>query len=492
MASLENNFSLLERQLVTFHLGNDEFGADIMNVKEIVRVSEITKVSNAPFYVEGVCNLRGNVLPIIDGRLRFNMEKKDHDENSRVLVIDINGKATGVIVDRVSEVIRVNSKDIEDTPSIMKNDSMDYLNGVIKLDNGNRLIMLLDLFKILKVEEVQNIDAANVDIQMEKTIAYEENEKLNEEQLVSFIVDKEEYAINIMQVKEIIRVIDIVKVPNAESYIEGVASIRGNLVPIVNLRKYLGLEDVEVTDHTRILIVDMGKVTCGIMVDKVSEVKRVTENVIQPPPAIFYGEDGEQLKGIAKLDGGKRLIMILDPTKFIALDKLQQISDISNEKKVDEVYKSIEKQLLDEEQLVTFKLEREEYAIKINYVEEITRMTEVTRIPRAPYFIDGIVNLRGNVIPVLNLRKMFRMEEKEITNSTRIIIVDLDNKKTGIIVDEVSEVLRFEKSFIETPPDVLKNDECKEYIDGVGKLDKGKRMILILDLEKIMSFDKNI
>ncbi|NLZ48495.1 MAG: chemotaxis protein CheW [Clostridiales bacterium] len=492
MASLENNFSLLERQLVTFHLGNDEFGADIMNVKEIVRVSEITKVSNAPFYVEGVCNLRGNVLPIIDGRLRFNMEKKDHDENSRVLVIDINGKATGVIVDRVSEVIRVNSKDIEDTPSIMKNDSMDYLNGVIKLDNGNRLIMLLDLFKILKVEEVQNIDAANVDIQMEKTIAYEENEKLNEEQLVSFIVDKEEYAINIMQVKEIIRVIDIVKVPNAESYIEGVASIRGNLVPIVNLRKYLGLEDVEVTDHTRILIVDMGKVTCGIMVDKVSEVKRVTENVIQPPPAIFYGEDGEQLKGIAKLDGGKRLIMILDPTKFIALDKLQQISDISNEKKVDEVYKSIEKQLLDEEQLVTFKLEREEYAIKINYVEEITRMTEVTRIPRAPYFIDGIVNLRGNVIPVLNLRKMFRMEEKEISNSTRIIIVDLDNKKTGIIVDEVSEVLRFEKSFIETPPDVLKNDECKEYIDGVGKLDKGKRMILILDLEKIMSFDKNI
>ena len=492
MASLENNFSLLERQLVTFHLGNDEFGADIMNVKEIVRVSEITKVPNAPFYVEGVCNLRGNVLPIIDGRLRFNMEKKDHDENSRVLVIDINGKATGVIVDRVSEVIRVNSKDIEDTPSIMKNDSMDYLNGVIKLDNGNRLIMLLDLFKILKVEEVQNIDAANVDIQMEKTIAYEENEKLNEEQLVSFIVDKEEYAINIMQVKEIIRVIDIVKVPNAESYIEGVASIRGNLVPIVNLRKYLGLEDVEVTDHTRILIVDMGKVTCGIMVDKVSEVKRVTENVIQPPPAIFYGEDGEQLKGIAKLDGGKRLIMILDPTKFIALDKLQQISDISNEKKVDEVYKSIEKQLLDEEQLVTFKLEREEYAIKINYVEEITRMTEVTRIPRAPYFIDGIVNLRGNVIPVLNLRKMFRMEEKEISNSTRIIIVDLDNKKTGIIVDEVSEVLRFEKSFIETPPDVLKNDECKEYIDGVGKLDKGKRMILILDLEKIMSFDKNI
>lgn len=109
------------------------------------------------------------------------------------------------------------------------------------------------------------------------------------------------------------------------------------------------------------------------------------------------------------------------------------------------IFKTIEKQLLDEEQLVTFKIDKEDYAIKINFVQEITRMTEITRIPRAPYFIDGIVNLRGNIIPALNLRKLFEMNEKQVTDSTRIIIVDLNNKKTGIIVDEVSEVLRFEK-----------------------------------------------
>lgn len=486
MASIENNLSLAERQLVTFHLGNDEFGADIMNVKEIVRVSEITKVPNVPSYVEGVCNLRGNVLPIIDGRTRFNMEKKDKDENSRVLVIDINGRATGVIVDRVSEVMRINSSEIEVTPSIMRTENMDYLSGVLKLDNGNRIILLLDLLKVLNVEEVQNIDLKDFDTNLEKVNNLSEQEKLNEEQLVSFMVDREEYAINIMQVKEIIRVIDIVKVPNTEDYIEGVVSIRNNLLPIINLRKYFGLEVSEINDHTRILIVDMGKVTCGIMVDKVSEVKRVQESLIQPPPSIFSNEE-EPLKGVAKLDGGKRLIMILEPTKLISLDKLEKISGI--EENTQENFKTIEKQLLDEEQLVTFKIDREEYAIQINSVQEITRMTEITRIPRAPYFIDGIVNLRGNIIPALDLRKLFEMDEKEITDSTRIIIVDLDNKKTGIIIDEVSEVLRFEKSLIESSPDILSKGKSNKYIDGVGKLDNGNRMVIILKLDQIVNFN---
>ncbi|NYC27565.1 purine-binding chemotaxis protein CheW [Clostridium saccharobutylicum] len=385
--------------------------------------------------------------------------------------------------------MRINSSEIEATPSIMRTENMDYLSGVLKLDNGNRIILLLDLLKVLNVEEVQNIDLKDFSTDLEKIDNFIEKEKINEEQLVSFMVDKEEYAINIMQVKEIIRVIDIVKVPSTEDYIEGVVSIRNNLLPIINLRKYFGLEISQINDHTRILIVDMGKITCGIMVDKVSEVKRVQESIIQPPPSIFSNEE-EPLKGVAKLDGGKRLIMILEPTKLISLERLEKIAGLEENK--EENFKTIEKQLLAEEQLVTFKIDREEYAIKINSVQEITRMTEITRIPRAPYFIDGIVNLRGNIIPALDLRKLFEMEEKEVTDSTRIIIVDLDNKKTGIIVDEVSEVLRFEKNLIESSPGILSKSKSNKYIDGVGKIDNGNRMVIILELNQILNFNNNI
>lgn len=490
MATGINNTSFTERQLVTFLLGEDEFGADIMDVKEIIRVPNITKVPNAPSYVEGACNLRGNVLPIIDGRTRFNLERKMKDENSRVLVIDVDGKATGVIVDKVSEVMRVSTSDIEEPPQIVKNVEADYLNGVVKLDNGKRLIMLLDVVKVLNINNtVKNRTKGNdKSTQQNNTEINSSNaENTDEVQLVSFLLAKEEYAIGIMKVKEIIRVPQIVKVPNCEAYIEGVVSIRNNLLPIINLRTYFGMEHMDIDDHTRILVVDMGSFTAGIMVDKISEVLRVPTNIIQPPPK-FSSQNGEQLKGVAKLDNGKRMILLLEPSKLISNDEINAISGININEEQNSDERSITRQLLEEEQLVTFKIEQEEYGVKIANVQEINRMTEVTKIPRAPYYIEGIVNLRGNVIPALDLRRLFKLSEKQVTDASRIIIVDLDGKRTGIVVDSVSEVLRFEKSLIEAPPDVLSSGIDSDYVEGVGKLEGGKRMILILDISKVLSF----
>ncbi len=479
-----------ERQLVTFLLGEDEFGTDIMDVKEIIRVPDITKVPNAPSYVEGACNLRGNVLPIIDGRTRLNMERKIKDENSRVLVIDVNGVATGVVVDKVSEVMRVFTDAIEETPQIVKNVDSDYLNGVVKLDNGNRLVMLLDVVKALNINSSVKDKLKGKSEGSKKNNSLENGtgaEAIDEEQLVSFLLGKEEYAIGIMKVKEIIRVPQIVKVPNCEVYIEGVVSIRNNLLPIINLRTYFGMEAMEDDDHTRILVVDMGSFTAGIKVDKISEVLRVPKSIIQIPPK-FSSQGGEQLTGVAKLNNGKRMILILDPSKLISDVIVSAISGVNGNQEQDAEEKSITKQLLEEEQLVTFKIDMEEYGVKIANVQEINRMTEITKIPRAPYYIEGIVNLRGNVIPALDLRRLFKLSEKVVSDATRIIIVDFEGKRTGIVVDSVSEVLRFEKSQIEAPPAILSSGIDSEYVEGVGKLDGGKRMILILNTSKVLSF----
>ncbi|KAE9631215.1 chemotaxis protein [Defluviitalea raffinosedens] len=489
MATGINNASFTERQLVTFLLGEDEFGTDIMDVKEIIRVPDITRVPNAPVYVEGACNLRGNILPIIDGRTWFNLERKNRDENSRVLVIDVDGKATGVIVDKVSEVMRVNIADIEAPPEIIRNVDLDYLNGVVKLENGNRLVMLLDVVKALSVNNAQKEEIKEQNESLQKNSAIlgsSNNESIDEEQLVSFLLGKEEYAIGIMKVKEIIRTPQIVKVPNCEEYIEGIVSIRNNLLPIINLRTCFGMEHLEVNDHTRILVADMGSFTAGIMVDKVLEVLRVPSSIIQSPPR-FSTQSEDQLKGVAKMDQGKRMILMLEPSKLISADVISGISGTDGIYKEDSDGKSIGKQLIDEEQLVTFKIDSVEYGVKIANVQEINRMTEVTKIPRAPYCIEGIVNLRGNVIPALNLRKLFNLPEKSITDATRIIIIDHNGKRTGIVVDSVSEVLRFEKTLIEAPPDTLSNGVDSDYVEGVGKLNDGKRMILILDISKILT-----
>ncbi|RKD22194.1 purine-binding chemotaxis protein CheW [Caminicella sporogenes DSM 14501] len=136
-----------------------------------------------------------------------------------------------------------------------------------------------------------------------------------------------------------------------------------------------------------------------------------------------------------------------------------------------------------ENQYVVFSLCGEEYAIDILKVNEINRLKEIkiTKIPKTPDYIDGIINLRGDVVPILNLRKKFHMEHRDIDKETRIVIVKIGSKIIGLLVDSVSHVLTLEEKEISPPPEEIKISS--QYIIGVGK--KGSRMIFILDIEKL-------
>lgn len=135
-------------------------------------------------------------------------------------------------------------------------------------------------------------------------------------------------------------------------------------------------------------------------------------------------------------------------------------------------------------QLVTFRLGNEEYSMDILKVQEIIRHMDLTRVPRTPDFVDGVINLRGRVIPVLDLRKRFGMPADEKTDETRIIVVDVDNSVVGFKVDAVSEVLRLPADTVEPPPTIVKGAES-DYIKGVGKLDN--RLLILLDVARILS-----
>lgn len=137
----------------------------------------------------------------------------------------------------------------------------------------------------------------------------------------------------------------------------------------------------------------------------------------------------------------------------------------------------------DELQLVAFSLAGEEYAVDILYVQEINRLLNITRVPKAPYYIEGVINLRGNVVPVIDLRKRFSLPPREITDRTRIIIIKIREITVGIIVDSVLEVLRIPSSAVEPPPG-LTGAVDQEFLHGVGKLNE--RLLILLNLEKVI------
>ncbi len=135
-------------------------------------------------------------------------------------------------------------------------------------------------------------------------------------------------------------------------------------------------------------------------------------------------------------------------------------------------------------QLVVFRLAKEEYGVDIQQVREIIKVIDITRVPKAPEFVEGVINLRGQITPIMDLRKRLDLPELERGDETRIIIIELGKHVVGLIVDAVAEVHRIPEKNIDPPP-TISAEVGAEFINGVGKL--GDRLLILLDLKKVLS-----
>ena len=142
----------LEKELVLFELGKEIYGVDISVVYEIIRMQPITRVPKAPFFVEGVINLRGKVIPIVDMRKRFGLPRAEQNKDNRIMVLESGGQNIGVIIDAVTEVLRIPSDSIEPPSDIIVSAASDYLLGIAKHDKT--MIILLDMERVLSKEGI--------------------------------------------------------------------------------------------------------------------------------------------------------------------------------------------------------------------------------------------------------------------------------------------------------------------------------------------------
>lgn len=482
-------------QLVTFSLSGEELAFPISLVQEIVRPPVMTRVPNAPAYMDGIANLRGNILPVINLRERLGLAFREADDATRVVVLDCGGTSTGVIVDAVSEVLHIDDEIIEQPPSIVAGIEGQYLRGVAKIGQHKRLVMILDTDMLIPRAKGGRTAQAETGRTRRSTL-FETKALEEEELLVTFKLADEEFAIDIMQVQEIIRVTEITSVPKAPHFVKGVMSLRNRLLPIVDLRARFGMAqeqdstseagDDDDIDARRIVVLDLQGVLTGVQVDSVSEVLRLPKSSIEQPPSIIEAEDASRLKGVGKLNKGERLLMLLDAERLLSDRERKEVAAAAGGA-VNETRKAATQESEDETQLVCFKVAQEEYGIHIMRVQEIIRIEEITSVPKAPTFVEGIVNLRGNVLPVIDMRTRFGLGRDERTEQNRIVVVNIQGKTTGVIVDSVSEVLRMVRTHIEPPPTVLSGETDRRFIEGLGKLDNGKRIIILLNVDAILS-----
>ena len=278
-------------------------------------------------------------------------------------------------------------------------------------------------------------------------------------QFVTFIAGNEVFAVDMAPVQEIIRLPDVVRVPLAPSTLDGLANLRGRVLPIISLRRLFGFPDQEHDDHTRAVVVDVGQ-PLGFVVDRVASVIGVEPDQIEDVGAIRSAVDTDLLSGLIKGVGDHPMIMVLDFEKLIqrefsqiaAIAKTTGMSDLSTssaaEHKVDKAN--------DELQLVSFIVDQQEYAIDIKDVQEIVQVPEtIIHVPRSESHVIGVMDLRGRLLPLVDLRRMFSLSEKQLDEKSRIVVLSLGSASVGVAVDGVSEVLRVAKTCVDAMPAML-------------------------------------
>ena len=287
---------------------------------------------------------------------------------------------------------------------------------------------------------------------------------------------------------------------NAPGHVLGVISLRQRLLPLVSLRTLFGLPRLDYSEQQRIVVTTLpGGLHVGLVTDAVKEVLSVPCAQADPMPGMLVaGDQLQEFASICRLDGGKRLVSILATDKLLRLPAIEQALDVArsmhrphanqdqdtmNNDRTDAGDAEgdpLDMATDDDTQVVIFRLGAEEFGVPIMTVQEIVRVPEaLTRVPRTPAFVEGVINLRGTVLPVIDQRSRLGLPSIERNERQRIMVYLLGGKRTGFIVDSVAEVLRIPRAHIVPAPAM--SHEQSLLISRVAKVDGDKRMVLLID-----------
>ena len=505
-----------ERQFVTFDVAGEMFAVQMAPVQEIIRVPEVARLPLAPAALDGLANLRGRVLPIVNLRRIFGTEERANDEATRALVINL-GQPLGFVVDRVASVVNIEPDELQPAGQIQGIVQAEYLSGVIQrasADGSCRLMMVLDFQRLVAdqfagmAQAAQRTGSSANDAGSGPAEA-DTAATSDELRLVSFTVAAQEYALDIADVQEIVQVpARITAVPNTPAHMLGLISLRQRLLPLVSLRGLFGLPGVTLDEQHRIVVVVLpGGAQVGLVTDAVKEVLSVPRQQTEPVPgALSRGGEMQEFEAICRLDEGRRLVSIIATQQLLGLQGIRDAVGAAGAAQAQGssgVAKTETEEgpamasnpssgspgavgTDDDTQVVIFRLGNEEFGVPIMSVQEIVRVPDVlTRVPRTPHFVEGVINLRGTVLPVIDQRKRLGMPAIERHEGQRIMVYTLGGLRTGFIVDSVAEVLRISRTQIAPAPEL--SDEQGRLISQVAKLDQGKRLVMLIDPAQVLA-----
>ncbi|MGO9791985.1 MAG: chemotaxis protein CheW [Solirubrobacteraceae bacterium] len=486
------------QDFVTFSLAKELFAFPMDRVREIIRMPETVKVPLTPHSLVGLANLRGRVLPVVSLRSCCSYPPAQTDDATRVIVVDC-GVPLGFVVDRVAAVVSVENERIDAADTVQATVDSRILSGVIRQEGGE-LLAILDVEHVVDSEfhaVARGLGAggpANASQALGSTTTDEE-ETDDTFEMVSFTVDGQEYALPIDEIQEIVQAAQSVsEVPNADARVVGVMDLRGRLLPLVSLRRVFGLQQQPLDETSRIVVVplrseDGRDAAVGVVMDTVREVLRVPRELVDEVPAFVARAGSEtEVESVCRLEDGDRLVSVLSANRLFSARGLRaaiESYDTEDHEMTDQASEQDALQDDEDQQLVVFRVDGEEYCLSVDAVQEIIRVPEhLIRVPKALDFVEGLVNLRGTVLPVIDLRSRLGLARSERDDLQRIVVVIIDGVRTGFVVDSVAEVIKLQQAVVQEAPEL--SEAQARLIGSVANLAESKRMLLMLDHTQLL------
>jgi purine-binding chemotaxis protein CheW len=472
--------------LLVFQLAGQRFGLRLDVVAEIIRPPALAHMPLVPPSLLGLANLRGIVMPVVSLRALLHLPDIATDSSTRVIVVR-GDNPVGFIVDGIRGLLAVATGRLETDDSGTDASGSALLDGVIKGAEGESPIKLLSPSRLL-CGQFARLGTSSAPTEIRTSFAKSAPAGTPAKALISllsFYLGQQEYALPIDRVREIIPLpAHVSELPRPETAVLGVVTLRDRLLPLVSLRTLLGLPTRDQDGpRGKVVIISIGERTVGIVIDATREILRLDPDAIDPAPTLLTrGEGDAEITSICRLDGGRRLVALLSPDRLFRSELVQRILD---EQGANEPGLQPETNAMADEQFIIFRLGDQDYGIPINAVSEIARPPEhITRLPKSPAFIDGVLNLRGSVVPIVDLRRRFDLTGPEQLVSRRILMLAIGGVTAGFLVDSVSSIMKVPIDAICLAPE-LSPDQMR-LISRLVNLEASGQLILLIDPAQLL------
>jgi purine-binding chemotaxis protein CheW len=454
--------------ILQIRLGDEFFGIDSDDTNQILRVPIITSIPLADKSLSGIVVLNGKIVPVLDIKTILGIGTVNtSEESSRIITLNIKDDEVAILVDEVVDALNIDSSNYEENIS---QDSACI--GFYK--NNEDLIQVIEPKNIIQKGMIETFCPIAVEKLSDESIS-DKDLDTDTHRYLFFKAKDELFTVDLELVAELIFVPEeITPIAGGELSNLGVITLRDEVINVFDFNLLFGFEAVDSkNDNSRLLILRDDDKKLALCVEGVEEIKDV---------------DISKMEGINNsLSDDKIESLYKDDAIVVSVVSAMYLKSMIDEYSVAQTDDTIEEEKKDGSdnmrELTVFAIGNEEFAFDIESVQEIITYQEVTPLPDSNEYIDGVINLRGSIIPVLNLPKKLNFQT-EITEKSKIVVCSIEDEKVGFLVDDVNDIMFIEDKFVA----VSKNPDA--LVNATISLNNGKRVILELRLDKIISVEE--